>query len=80
MSRIVINPDGTKKRVRTEADARASRKWDSAHVIPLAYKARKEYADRVKAVAAANGTTVSAIIHSALDAYLVEHETPDVAK
>lgn len=39
----------------------------------LGCKVRKEYADQVRAVCAANGDTVNAILKQALDDYLSAH-------
>ncbi|WP_271917361.1 hypothetical protein [Flavonifractor plautii] len=40
----------------------------------LGCKVRKDYADRVRAVCAAHGDTVNALLRDALDKYLEEHE------
>jgi len=65
----------------SEAQKRAGLKWDRAHMMILGCKVRKEYAARVKAAAAANGTTVSTILHNALDDFLAQHPpVPDTQK
>ena len=76
MSKIITDENGQKRRVRTDADVKAARKWDAEHSVVLGYKARREYAAHIKAVAAENDTTVSQIIHEARDRFLIEHNAP----
>lgn len=54
----------------TDAKRRANNKYIKENMTILACKVRKDYAERVKALAAANGTTVNAIIKAALDEYI----------
>ena len=54
----------------TEAKKRNNAKWDKENMMILACKVRKEYAEKVKAAAEANGETVNAIIKRSLDEYL----------
>ena len=54
----------------TDAKRRANNKYIKENMTILACKVRKDYAERVKALAAADGTTVNAIIKAALDEYI----------
>lgn len=45
-------------------------KWDRANMSTLSTHVRKDYAERVKAKAAAQGKSVHQIIRAALDAFL----------
>lgn len=56
----------------TAAKRAANDKWDRENMTILACKVRKDYAERVKARAAADGTTVNAILKAALDDYMNE--------
>lgn len=58
----------------TDSKRRANNKYIAEHMTTVACKVRKDYAERIKAAAAANGDTVNAIIKRALDTYLEEHE------
>lgn len=54
----------------TDAKRRANNKYIKENMTILACKVRKDYAERVKALAAEDGTTVNAIIKAALDEYI----------
>lgn len=58
----------------TAAKKASNAKWDKANMTIVACKVRKDYAERVKDLAARNGTTVNAIIKTALDNYIKENE------
>ena len=58
----------------TEAKRRANKKWDAENMQNLSVKVRKEYADRIRAAAAAAGTTPSAVMRKALDELVKEYE------
>lgn len=57
----------------SEAKRRANNKYIKENMTILACKVRKDYADKVKAVAEANGDTVNAIIKRSLDEYLANN-------
>lgn len=54
----------------TEAQKRANNKYIAEHMTVLGCKVRKEYADRVREKAKAEGTSVNAILKKALDEFL----------
>lgn len=54
----------------TEAQKRANNKYIAEHMTVLGCKVRKEYADRVREKAKAEGTSVNAILKRALDEFL----------
>ena len=54
----------------TEAKKRANNKYIAEHMTVLGCKVRKEYADRVREKAKAEGTSVNAILKKALDEFL----------
>lgn len=54
----------------SESRKKANAKWDKENMTVLGCKVRKDYADRIRAAAAANNDTVNAIIKRALDDYL----------
>lgn len=56
----------------TEARRRANNKWSKENMTILACKVRKTYAEQVKSKAALDGTTVNAIISSAIDDFMGE--------
>lgn len=58
----------------TDARRRANNKYIKENMTIVACKVRKDYAERVKDLAARNGTTVNAIIKTALDNYIKENE------
>lgn len=58
----------------SDAKKIARDKWDQANMTILGCKVRKDYADRVRAVAERRGEAVNAVIKRALDQYLAEHE------
>lgn len=56
----------------------ASRRWDTAHMMVLGAKVRRERAAQLKAYAAEEGTTISAIILEALRKLEERHQAPQV--
>lgn len=54
----------------TEAQKRANNKYIAEHMAVLGCKVRKEYADKVREKAKAEGTSVNAILKKALDEFL----------
>lgn len=54
----------------TPAKRAANRAWDRANLVNLSCRVRREFADRVRAVAAENGDSINGIIKDALTAYL----------
>lgn len=54
----------------TEAQKRANNKYVAEHMTVLGCKVRKEYADKVREKAKADGTSVNAILKKALDEFL----------
>ena len=60
----------------TPAKRRNNNAWDKANMTILGCKVRKDYAQRVREVCAANGDTVNAVLRAALDGYLEAHEGP----
>lgn len=54
----------------TEAQKRANNKYIAEHMTVLGCKVRKEYADKVREKAKAEGTSVNAILKKALDEFL----------
>lgn len=54
----------------SEAKRRANNKYIKENMTILACKVRKDYAEKIKAVAEANGETVNAIIKRSLDEYM----------
>lgn len=60
--------------MQTEAQKTATKKWQKKNMAVLPCKVRRDYADRVRAAAAANGDTINGILRQALDQYLEEHE------
>lgn len=52
----------------------ASRKWDSKHMMVLGAKVRRERAAKLKEYAAAEDTTISAIILEALRQLEARHQ------
>lgn len=54
----------------TEAQKRANNKYIAEHMTVLGCKVRKEYADKVREKAKAEGTSVNAILKRALDEFL----------
>lgn len=57
----------------TPKKRKSNNAWDAANMTVLGCKVRKEYADQVRTVCAANGDTVNAILKQALDDYLSAH-------
>ena len=58
----------------SEAQKRATKKWNNANMQTLSVKVRRDYADAIRAKAAAAGTSVSVIIRKALDEFMGESE------
>lgn len=58
----------------SEARKRANKKWDAANMQNLSIKIRRDYADRIRAAAAAAGTTPAAIMRRALDEFMQSQE------
>lgn len=58
----------------TRAKRRTNNRWDRDNMAVLSCKVRKDFAERFRETAAANGHTINGIIRGALDAYLEEHE------
>lgn len=54
----------------TDAQKRANNKYIAEHMTVLGCKVRKEYADKVREKAKAEGTSVNAILKKALDEFL----------
>lgn len=54
----------------SEAKKAANKKWDAANMQNLSVKVRRDYAERIKAAAAAAGTTPSTIMRKALDDFM----------
>lgn len=54
----------------TEAQKKANNKYIAEHMTVLGCKVRKEYADKVREKAKAEGTSVNAILKKALDEFL----------
>ena len=54
----------------TEAQKRANNKYIAEHMTVLGCKVRKEYADKVREKAKAEGISVNAILKNALDEFL----------
>lgn len=64
----------------TEAQKKASAKWDKENMVVLACKVKRETAEQFKAACAAQGTTSNAVLQQAVKAYLEEHpEQPNTA-
>ena len=59
----------------SEAKKAANKKWDAVNMKNLSVKVRRDYAERIKAAAAAAGTTPSTIMRKALDEFMRETET-----
>jgi len=54
----------------SDAKKKANKKWDAANMQNLSVKVRRDYADQIRAKAAAAGTTVGAILRKALDDFM----------
>ena len=54
----------------TETQKRANNKYIAEHMTVLGCKVRKEYADKVREKAKADGISVNAILKKALDEFL----------
>ena len=67
-------PKGSRK---TDAQRRASYKYDSAHYSVLGCKLKTEDADAFRAACAAAGTTPNAIFSAAALDYIAAHAVPD---
>ena len=55
----------------------ASRRWDATHMMVLGAKVRRERAAKLKAYAAAEGTTISAIFLEALQQLEERHQAAE---
>lgn len=60
--------------MKTDAQKRATNKWNKANMTSLAVSLRKSEAERIKAICYANGTTPAAVMRSALDAFVTSHQ------
>ena len=58
----------------SEAKKAANKKWDAVNMQNLSVKVRRDYAERIKAAAAAAGTTPSTIMRKALDDFMQDRE------
>ena len=56
----------------SDAQKKASAKWDKENMVVLACKVKRETAEQVKAACAAQGTTSNAVLQQAVKAYLEE--------
>ena len=63
----------------TEAQKRASNKYQSKHYIIVGCKVRREYAARFQAACYQHDTTPATVLRAAMDAYLLQYENPDGA-
>lgn len=57
----------------SDAQRRAKLKYDAAHYTNISAKVSKQYAEKVKAVCSAIGTTPAAVIKSAFDKLLQDY-------
>ena len=57
----------------SDAQKKASAKWDKENMVVLACKVKRETAEQFKAACAAHGTTSNAVLQQAVKAYLEEH-------
>lgn len=69
-------PKGQRK---TDAQRRASYKYDSAHYTVLGCKLKSDAADAFRAACAASGTTPNAIFTACALDYIAAHAAPDQA-
>lgn len=60
----------------TEAQKRASNKYQAAHYTIVGCKVRKDYAARFQAACFANGTKPATVLKAAIDSYLLNNEEP----
>lgn len=60
----------------SDAQKKASAKWDKENMVVLACKVKRETAEQFKAACAAQGTTSNAVLQQAVKAYLEEHPAP----
>lgn len=49
-------------------------KWDRENMTTLGCRLRRDYAEQIKAAAAAAGTTPGAIMRRAIDEFMAEHD------
>ena len=64
----------------SDAQKKASAKWDKENMVVLACKVKRETAEQFKAACAAQGTTSNAVLQQAVKtflAYLEEHPAPE---
>lgn len=57
----------------SDAQKKASAKWDKENMVVLACKVKRETAEQFKAACAAQGTTSNAVLQQAVKAYLEEY-------
>lgn len=55
---------------KTDAQKRASKKWDSAHLTMLGVQIKRELAEQFRSACAANGDTVAGVFRTAISDYL----------
>lgn len=61
----------------SDAQKKASAKWDKENMVVLACKVKRETAEQFKAACAAQGTTSNAVLQQAVKAFLDEHPAPE---
>lgn len=57
----------------SNAQKKASAKWDKENMVVLACKVKRETAERFKTACAEQGTTSNAVLQQAVKAYLEKH-------
>lgn len=57
----------------TRAKRASNNKWDAANMIVLGCKVRRDDADKYRAAAAAQHTTINAVLKQALDDLLIQY-------
>lgn len=66
----------------TEAQKKASAKWDKENMTILACKVRKDFAEQFKAACTEAGTTSNAVLKQAAEDFVKDHaptDAPDAA-
>lgn len=61
----------------SDAQKKASAKWDKENMVVLACKVKRETAEKFKTACAAQGTTSNAVLQQAVQAFLGEHPAPE---
>ena len=61
----------------SDAQKKASAKWDKENMVVLACKVKRKTAEKFKAACAAQGTTSNAVLQQAVQAFLGEHPAPE---